>query len=97
MQLDQNDVSEKDSIRECFVAFQQRLRQSVELFHSLKNENSQLRRRVGELEAKMKALSLAQSRSEGEVAKLLEERKLVREKVEKVLKALSLFQSRMLG
>ncbi|MBI3939549.1 MAG: hypothetical protein HY315_01825 [Acidobacteria bacterium] len=90
-------MSEKDSIRESFIAFHKRLEESVELFHSLRQENSQLRTQVDALEAQMKSLAVAHSRSEGEVAKLLDERKLVRDRVEKILQVLSLLQSKTLG
>ena len=90
-------MSEKDSVRESFDALHKRLEQSVELFHSLRNENSQLRSQIVALEVRMKALASAQSKFEGEVAKLLDERKLVRDKIEKILQALSLLESKTLG
>ena len=90
-------MSEKDSNRESLLALQRRLQQSVELFRSLKNENAQLRSEVDELRARMESLSRAHSPNQREVAKLLDERKIVRDKVEKILEALSLLESKTLG
>jgi len=94
---DVDTVSEKDSIRESFLAFQKRLEESVEVFRLLRDENAQLRAEVDALQAELKQLLLARAASEGEVAKLLSERKLVRDKAEKILRTISLLQSRALG
>ncbi|HEY2931826.1 MAG TPA: hypothetical protein VGK99_08750 [Acidobacteriota bacterium] len=84
---DQNDVSEKDSIRESFLELKRRLQQSIELFQSVKKENAQLRERVARLEAELDDMSASGIRRE--VAKLLDERKLVRDKVQRILENIS--------
>lgn len=76
---------------------QTRLQQSVELFRSLKNENVRLRSELDELKARAESLSRAHSPNQREVAKLLDERKIVRDKVEKILEVLSLLESKTLG
>jgi|RhiMetdeSRZDD1v2_1073273.scaffolds.fasta_scaffold61753_3 predicted nuclease with TOPRIM domain len=93
---DQNDVSEKDSIRASFLELQRRLQQSVELFHSLKQDNVQLRERIVRLEAEVNDLSEATAEIQHQVAKLLDERKLVRDKVQRILENISLPESRKL-
>jgi regulator of replication initiation timing len=90
-------VSEKGSNREAFLSLKNRLEQSVELFRSLKHENLELRRRLGELESRLQDVTADSSRSQREVARLLSERKQVRDKVERILEAVSRIRSAAQG
>ena len=87
-------MSERESIRQSLVRLEQRLEKAVDLFQSLERENVRLRARLEELEGRTRVSASADAGARREIARLLEERKLVRDRVEKILEAISRLGSR---